>query len=565
MKKKAIPIIIAIALICVVAGVTFSKMIIDKYSYGTEWADYNEYFDIYDDTEVPVILQSERIEEKAKAIGSMVYFDTDTIKKYFTVRFYVDYNENLLLYTTPTQTVVNSIGESSYIESGETVSTDYPISVKEDDTLYIAVDYIKKFIPLEYKLFEEPKRMQVYTSWDEKQVAKIKADTQVRWRGGVKSEILTEVSEGDVVEILEPMDDWTKVKTDNCFIGYVPNSKLGSDEVGISQKPLDLAKEEEFSSLNRGKKINLTWHNIEYPQDGNGLMEACASVKSVNVISPTWFWVNDNAGNLNSVANADYVNVAHKMGMEVWALVSNFHSGTDVDTYELLSYTSKRTYLINSLVEQTLFYGADGINVDFEQVPSKAGESYIQFIRELALKCHENNLVLSVDNYVPSEYTAYYNRKEQGLFADYVIIMGYDEHYAGSEVGSVASMGWMKQGIEDTLKVVPAEKVINGVPFYTRVWMTEGANVTSEAVDMTVANNFLAKNGLTAQWDEETNQNYAETTIGNTKYQVWMEDADSIKVRLNVMNTFGIAGVASWKLGQETPEIWDLISAYMAN
>ncbi|MBQ9862502.1 MAG: chitinase, partial [Lachnospiraceae bacterium] len=374
-----------------------------------------------------------------------------------------------------------------------------------------------------------------------------------------------EVSEGDVVEILEPMDDWTKVKTDNCFIGYVPNSKLGSDEVGISQKPLDLAKEEEFSSLNRGKKINLTWHNIEYPQDGNGLIEACANVKSVNVISPTWFWVNDNAGNLSSVANADYVNAAHKMGMEVWALVSNFHSGTDVDTYELLSYTSKRTYLINSLVEQTLFYGADGINVDFEQVPSKAGESYIQFIRELALKCHENNLVLSVDNYVPSEYTAYYNRKEQGLFADYVIIMGYDEHYAGSEVGSVASMGWMKKGIEDTLKVVPAEKVINGVPFYTRVWMTEGANVTSEAVDMTVANNFLAKNGLTAQWDEETNQNYAETTIGNTKYQVWMEDADSIKVRLNVMNTFGIAGVASWKLGQETPEIWDLISAYMAN
>jgi spore germination protein YaaH len=253
------------------------------------------------------------------------------------------------------------------------------------------------------------------------------------------------------------------------------------------------------------------------------------------------------------------------MGMEVWALVSNFHSGTDVDTYELLSYTSKRTYLINSLVEQTLFYGADGINVDFEQVPSKAGESYIQFIRELALKCHENNLVLSVDNYVPSEYTAHYNRKEQGLFADYVIIMGYDEHYVGSEVGSVASMEWMKQGIEDTLKVVPAEKVINGVPFYTRVWMTEGANVTSEAVDMTVANNFLAKNGLTAQWDEETNQNYAETTIGNTKYQVWMEDADSIKVRLNVMNTFGIAGVASWKLGQETPDIWDLISAYMAN
>ena len=181
----------------------------------------------------------------------------------------------------------------------------------------------------------------------------------------------------------------------------------------------------------------------------------------------------------------------------------------------------------------------------------------------MALACHANNLVLSVDNYVPTAYTSFYNREEQGKFADYVIIMGYDEHYAGSDAGSVSSMPWMVKGIQDTVDVVPAEKVINAIPFYTRVWKTVGDETTSEAVTMQVAADFLARNGLEAKWDDATNQNYAEATIGGTFYQVWMEDLDSLKVRLNVIKESGIAGVAEWKLGQEIPEVWDLIEAYM--
>lgn len=560
--KKVIPALVAIVLICVVIGVSYGKKLLDKYSYGQEWADYNSYFEIYSADEVPVILQDSKIEQKAKMIDGNIYFSLETVKDLFTERFYHDYNENLLLYTNAETTIRTEIGSSSYIELGETRNFSYPITVEKGDTVYVAIEYIKKFVNFSYELYSDPIHMQVYTEWSEREVATVKKPTAVRWRAGVKSEILTEVATGDVVELLEPLDDWMKVKTADGFIGYL-EQKFIEDERYEQETPVTEVAPENYSSLNRGHKINLAWHNMEYVQGASELYAQCSKVKSVNVISPTWFWLTDNDGNFDSVASLEYTDAAHKMGMEVWGLIANFHSYTDVDTASVLTYTSKREHLIEGLISAALQYNLDGINLDFEQVPTSTGDAYIQFVRELALACHANNLVLSVDNYVPTAYTAFYNREEQGKFADYVIIMGYDEHYAGSDAGSVSSMPWMVKGIQDTVDVVPAEKVINAIPFYTRVWKTVGDETTSEAVTMQVAADFLARNGLEAKWDDATNQNYAEATIGGTFYQVWMEDLDSLKVRLNVIKESGIAGVAEWKLGQEIPEVWDLIEAYM--
>lgn len=560
--KKAIPVIIAIVLICVVLGVSFGKTILERYSYGHEKADLNAYFDIYSASEVPVILQDTRIEEKGSMKDGHVYFPLSTVKKLFTDRFYYDYNENLLLYTNAVTTVRSEVGSSSYTESGANADFGHVISYEEGGSLFISIDYIKKFVNFSYELFEDPYHMQLYTEWGTKDVAAIKKPTAVRWRAGVKSEILTEVEEGDIVELLEPLDDWMKVKTKDGFIGYL-EQKFLKDETTEAETPVTEVAPENFKSLNLNKKINLVWHNMEYVQGASELYAACAKVKSVNVISPTWFWLSDNEGNFDNVASAEYVDAAHAMGMDVWGLVANFHSYTDVNTEAVLTYTSKREHLVSGLVEEALQYKLDGINVDFESVPPSTGDAYIQFIRELSLACHENNLVLSVDNYVPTEYTAFYNRKEQGIFADYVIIMGYDEHYAGSDAGSVSSMPWMVKGIQDTVSVVPKEKVINAIPFYTRVWKTTGGEVSSEAVTMAVAADFLTRNNLTAKWDDATNQNYAEMTSGSTLYQVWMEDMESLKVRLNVIKESGIAGVAEWKLGQEIPEAWDYIEAYM--
>ncbi len=562
--KKLIPFFVAIVLIIIVVYVSFGKDIVNKYTYGQEKADLNAYFEIFSSEDVPIILQDTRIDQCARMIDNTIYFSKDLVEDYFTIRFYYDKNENLLLYTNAVTTISTEIGSKEYTEAGNTVSANYPLSIVKDDTLYIAADYLKKYVNFSYELFADPYHMQVYTEWGEKTVLDVKSESQVRWRAGIKSEILTDIKPGDVVEKLEVLDDWTKVKTSDGFIGYVETKHLENErtetEVPVTEVPV-----ENYSSLTRDHKINLVWHNMEAPQGDTELFAACAKVKAVNVVSPTWYWLSDNEGNIKSIGNESYVDAAERMGMEVWPLVANFHSNTDADVEEVLSYTSKRAVLIDNLISETLKYGAHGINVDFETLPASVGDSYIQFIRELAVKCHENNLVLSVDNYVPTEYTAFYCREEQGKFADYVIIMGYDEHYAGSEVGSVASIPWMSDGIKNTIDIVPANKVINAIPFYTRVWKTSGGSVTSEAVVMQTEKEFIErnKNGLNMYWDEATRQNYAEGTFDGIFYQVWIEDAESVNVRLNVMNTYGIAGVAAWCLGQETEDVWDAIENYM--
>ena len=323
-------------------------------------------------------------------------------------------------------------------------------------------------------------------------------------------------------------------------------------------------EEPEYTSITRDYKINLGWHVIAGVAGNDTLDSVTANTKGLNVISPTWFKLSDNNGNFTSFASQDYVNRAHKKGLEVWALVENIEYAGSVDMYTILSSTTTRAKLIDGLINQALTYGLDGINVDFEQISMDCGEHYIQFIRELSIPCRKNGIVLSVDNYVPTGYTDHYDRAEQGVVADYVIIMGYDEHYAGSpEAGSVASINYVEEGIVKTVNEVPANKVINAIPFYTRIWETENGQLSSQAVGMDVAEEFVKAHNIAVEWDDETCQNYGEYTSGGSLYQVWLEDASSIEVKLNIMDKYQIGGVASWRLGYEKPEIWNVIETYL--
>lgn len=572
--KKFIPVITAIVLIVVVVAISAGAKLIEKYSYSKERADLEEYFEIDREDEAAIVLQDERVEEKAKLIDGKYYFDMATVHKYFNSRFYEDENEQLLLYTLPEDTVRVEIGSSSYTTKDGTVDMGYPVAAYGDGTdgevLYIAADYVKLFADFSYEAFTEPNRMQVYTEKPEgRREGRIIKKTAVRYQGGVKSPILTDLEEGDTVIILEEMENWSKVKTADAFIGYVENKRM---DVGIGMaeeiQPQAAAKSEfidpEYTSLTRDHKINLGWHVVAGTAGNDTLISAVENTKGINVISPTWFALTDSEGNFSSFASADYVNRAHDMGMEVWGLIDNFTNRDAVDTYELLSYTGKRAYLIENLVNTALEYGMDGINVDFESISQDAGPHFVQFIRELSVECRKSGLVLSVDNYVPTGDTNHYDRAEQGVFADYVIIMGYDEHYSGSpEAGSVASIGFVESGIERTVEQVPAEKVINAIPFYTRIWKSEGANLTSEAVGMEMAEQFVANHNIETRWDESVCQNYGETTEGGTLYQVWLEDEQSVEAKLGIMQKYQIGGVAAWRLGFEKPSVWDVIGNYL--
>nr|MCR5303857.1 hypothetical protein [Lachnospiraceae bacterium] len=253
----------------------------------------------------------------------------------------------------------------------------------------------------------------------------------------------------------------------------------------------------------------------------------------------------------------------HDMGLQVWPMLDDFTSGTG-DAPMVLSSLNYRTALVNNIMAHLNETGSDGLNLDFENVPDESGKDYVEFIRELSIACRLSGKVLSIDNYVPTDKTDHYDRAEQGKVADYVVIMGYDEHYSGSEfAGSVASIDFVRNGIEATLEEVPAEKIINAVPFYTRVWSTTNGEVSSKALGMKAARDYAEKLGIEFNWDDSVCQYYGENQSGDTLHQAWLEEADSISAKLSVMKAAGIAGVSSWCLNYETPDVWDVIEEYV--
>lgn len=563
MKKKMIPVLVAILLILIVVAAGFGTKIIEKYSYSKERADMTEYYALTEEDDVALILQNDFLEAKGKLIDGTYYLDFDTVQTYFNDRFYVDKVENLFIYTTPTDIISAPIEGNVANISGVPSEENYVIATYQGDTLYVAVDYVKKYTNFSYEVFTEPNRMQLYTEWSMRTIADVAKNTAIRYQGGIKSDILKDVPKGDKVVVLEEMDNWVKVKSADGIVGYIEKKRL-TNQRDEMQTPVTEVAVPEYTSLTKDYKINMGWHQVTNQTANTSLQAVLAQTKSMNTISPTWFSLSDNNGNFTSLASADYVTTAHNLGIEVWALIDNFN--TSVDTNEVLSSATKRAYLIQGLINAVLQYDIDGINIDFEKISTETGQNYIEFIRELSIACRANGIILSIDNYVPKEYTAHYNRKEQGIVADYVIIMGYDEHYGGGGVaGSVASIDFVEEGIQKTVEEIPSNKVINAIPFYTRIWSTKGTEVTSENVGMGVAESLLTRKGVEAVWNEETCQNYAEFQEGDAFCQVWLEDVQSLEVKLNIMQKYELAGVAEWKLGLETADVWDSIANYVNN
>ncbi len=565
MKKKIIPVIIAILLILVIGGVTLGKVLLDKYSYSKEEADLDEFYQVSETDRSAIILQDEMVEEQALLRDGVCYFDLATVHKYMNEVFYADMTENLLLYATPTEVIRTVFGESSYTTTEGTQDADYVISFTEGDTVYVAADYVKLFTNYSYERFD--RHVQVYTEWSTRQVAQLKKDTAVRLKGGVKSPILTQAAKGDTLEILEQMETWSKVKTADSVIGYVENKRLG-DITEEAETPVTDYQEPEYTSLTGDSKICLGWHSIGGVGGNDTLYSMVSGTKGMNVIAPTWFSMTYEYGAFRSFASTDYVTTAHNMGLQVWGVLDNFNyaneTGTSISTLNMLSSTTSRQTLVQNVTDAAVSLGLDGINVDFEQLSSDCGPHYVEFLRELSIQCRNKGLVLSIDNYVPFNFNDYYRLDIQGQVADYVIIMGYDEHWHGSkDPGSVASISYVSDGLDRTLQEVPANKVVNALPFYTILWKTEGTDVTDEYITMSNEADFMSRAGVTAVWDEETCQNYAEWTSGNATYQIWLEDAESIAVKLNMMTTKNIGGVAVWRLGYGTQAAWELINAYL--
>lgn len=570
MKKKLIPVLVVCGLIALVIAGAAASVLIRKYTPSSEHQELTAYYGLSSNDEVAIVLNNELLSDKAKVIGGKVYLDYNFVHDQLNPRFYWDYNENILLYATPRELISAEADQNKYLITKSSVDFGRPIVKAASDTAYIDLEFVKKYSDFIYDYIDEPHRLIITNEWGDYQSAQLKKDTAIRQKGGIKSPILKDAKAKEAVTVLETGDKWTKVSTADGIIGYLQNKTLSEAEAKTHKSE---AEPETYAHITKDFKICMAWHQVFNSDANKDVSSVLARTKGVNVISPTWFHLNDNNGNLASLASMDYVNYCHSQGVEVWALVNNIDN-PDVNSSEVLTHTSKRQNLVNQIVAKAIQYNLDGINLDFELLSKeKVGDAFIQFVRELSIKCSNNGIVLSVDNYTPMAYNAFYNREEQAKFADYIIMMGYDEHYSGSqEAGSVASLSWVKEGVANTLKEVPADQFILGMPFYTRIWALtpkdkEAAETTfdlsSKIYGMKAADDQLTINGATKTWLADCGQNYSEFQADGVTYKVWLEDAQSAEARLKVVEENNLAGAAFWKLGMETSSVWDTIIKYI--
>ena len=574
MKKKILPVIAVIAVIILIIAIFAVSTLVKKYTPSKERMDLFDYYSLSSSEEIAIVLNQEKIETKATIINNEKYLDYNFVHDYINPRFYWDENENVLLYATSIGLISAYADANSYLTNKSTTDYKCPIVKATSDSALIEIDFINQFSDFTYEFFEEPNRLVINNNWKEVEVATVKKTTQLRIKGGIKSDILIDLEKDSKIYVLSPDETWTKVMSSDGVIGYI-KSKFVVDNQKIKLENKDY-KQDVMPHIQKDFKISMAWHQVTNTGSNSDIANVISSTKGVNVISPTWFYLNDNKGNIVDIASQNYVKYCHQQGIEVWALVSNLEN-SDVDSTYVLTHTSTRQYLVNQIIAAAIKYELDGINLDFEALNgNEVGDAYIQFVRELSIKCNNNGIVLSIDNYVPTSYTAFYNRKEQAAFADYIVIMGYDEHYKGSDAGSVASLKWVDQGVRDTLDSVPANQVILGMPFYTRLWSlvandieaaSEVEEITYETSSvvygMSSAANFLKERGIEPVWDSESGQDYATWEDGNVTYKIWLENSKSMEERLKLVNQYSLAGASFWKLGFQSNDIWDTVIKYI--
>ena len=550
MKRFLTTVLTVILTIVLLAGAAAGFILYRKYKPSKEQVDQNEWYQASGD-EMALFLDSVLVEGvKGRYIDGQTYLQLDWIDEAVNEKFYWDEENRQLIYTLPDQIVYAN--EETMGSSGK------PLVVQQDGQVWLLSSLVTAYTNVRIDTYDTDnvRRVFVDTSWDPQQLAAVKKKRALRIRGGVKSAMITEVPSDSEVIVLEQLDNWSRVRTEDGQVGYLANRRLKETE---SRTLVSTFTEPEYTSISMDGPVVLVWHQVTNRQANQAMENLVSNTKGVNVIAPTWFMLTDNQGNYESLADKNYVDRAHSMGLQVWAVLDNFNKGENVQSEILFASMAARKKLIASLMQDAKTYGFDGINLDVEGIKASAGPHYVQFIRELSIDCRKEGLVLSIDSYVPASYSAFYNWAEQGRVADYVVMMGYDEHYAGGEAGSVASIGYERQGIEDLLKQVPKEKLISAIPFYTRIWKEDASGTTSQSLGIADAKAWVEDNQVELYWQDDLGQYYGETQKDGVNYEIWMEEERSLALKMQLIRDNSLAGVACWRLGLEPADIWDTV------
>ena len=473
-------------------------------------------------------------------------------------RFYYNKDEEQMIISTPSKLLYYWPNATNHREGTTTVPDTVAMFRAFGGRLYVSAELFLQYSDISTRVFEKPQRVVLFRNGVNFPSKEVSVDTVIRIGASIQKAIVAELKAGESVIVTGDSENgFYKVSTEDGQVGYVVEKDLGRDSTVMIH-----ASSKNYARRTLPSEVHLMWHQMWAAQGAEDLRTSLKNTKGITVVSPTWFDFKDAQGAITTLANASYVEEAHRQGIQVWALCSDF--AADVKGYDILSNTEARTNLEQNLINEVLRVGADGINLDFEFITADSGPHYIQFIRELYLLCREHNLVLTADNFVPNAGKAHYQLADQADVLDYVIFMAYDEHYKGSGAGSVASYPWVETAVNNALKIVPAEKIVLGIPLFNRIWMTdkEGKLTISDGGMSTVTEQ--AKKNSTPTWDDDLKQFYAEYTDkkSGTKYQFWIEDAKSLEYKLKLIPDKGLAGYAGWKLGLEAPDVWGLLEQY---
>ena len=553
--RKLRPFLIIILLVCLCtagyAGYEYYK----KLKPNEEVIPSGELFDVAGN-EAAIILNSSLAEEKGVFDSGIIYLPLEWVNMELNNKFYWDETEHMLIYTFPDHCLY--AGPDTCGSSGRL------LLYEKGGRIYISSELLAAYTKVNTRVYtdEEAPRIFIETMTEPYQTAEITRSDMLRTGESVKKRCIIPIAEGETVRIINdswegasdiPKDAWVRVLTDSGYQGYFPRKYLGSR---TTVTPFYNYEAPEYASTHLDYPIILGWQQINDKQQNSNVAKLLEGT-TVNVISPTWFSLRGNAGDYESLADRSYVDEAHAMGLSVWALIDNFDSSVNSD--KLFRSKAAREKLAASLIQDAEKYDLDGINIDFEQMPTAAGPHFIQFLREFSILCRQEGIILSVDNANPAPHNLYYQRADQAEVVDYVINMGYDEHYAGSDAGSVSSFPFFKEGIDVSLSMVPAEKLIGGLPLYTRIWTVKGSDTTSKAVGLDAAAEWVSENNVSLTWDENCSQYTGSISTDSGTLSIWMEDAESLAIKVQAIKEADLAGIACWKLGLKSDGVWNVI------
>lgn len=532
-----------------------------------------EHVQPYDGAKDVIVFEGKRMDATYLLDAEQILLPFDFIKEKIDPAIFWDEPTRSVIVTTKDKVLRMESGEVVAHLNKQPVNLQVPVKEVEGKR-YVPLDPLTRLYPFAFErkadtgvLLVEQEGYEIeqahVISGEEKQLVRVGASH--------RTPIVSELSSGDTVDVLGEQEGYYRVLTASGIAGFLPEKSVemsGKRKVSLQHAG---SSGEQVAWKPDGQKVNMVWEHVVSKNPNVAQIE---TLPGVNVIAPTWFELKDAEGTLINRADSAYVKWGHKRGYQVWGLVTN---GFNPDwTQSVLGSYDKRDKLIVQLIHYAHLYDLDGINIDFENVYYEDKERLVQFVRELTPYLHQQGLTVSIDVTIKSNaktWSMFLDRKALAEVVDYMAVMTYDEHWAASpKAGSVASLPWVEAGLQGVLEEVPNEKLLLGVPFYTRLWteakQADGTvKVSSKALSMPRAQEWIAERKLTPVLDKASGQQYVEyrdPKDGNV-YKMWLEDVSSMAKRLELVKKYDLAGVASWRRGFEVPEIWPTIEEGLKN